>query len=105
MTSRKLMALISVIAAVSISAPAFAEDGQSAEFNKADALYKKLKLKEAEAAFREIIRKEPDNAKAHQRLGAATRQGRLSTSLATRRRPGSWLVPPVSTTPAGSSPS
>ena len=70
MTSRKLMALISVIAAVSISAPAFAEDGQSAEFNKADALYKKLKLKEAEAAFREIIRKEPDNAKAHQRLGA-----------------------------------
>lgn len=70
MTPRKLMTLISVIAAASIAIPALAEDGQSADFNKADLLYKKLKLKEAEAAFRDIVRKEPDNARAHQRLGA-----------------------------------
>ena len=37
--------------------------------------------------------------------GPAVRQGRLSTSDATRRMPASWLVPQVSTTPAGNRPS
>ena len=70
MTPRQLTTLLTVIAAASISAPALAEDAGSPDFQKADALYKKLKMKEAEAAFRDVIRKEPDNAKAHQRLGA-----------------------------------
>ncbi len=39
-------------------------------FKRPMPLYRKLKMKEAEAAFRELIRKEPDNARAHQRLGA-----------------------------------
>ncbi|MCC6977097.1 MAG: hypothetical protein IT343_02155, partial [Candidatus Melainabacteria bacterium] len=70
MTPRKLATLLSIVAASAIAAPALADDAGSPEFQKADALYKKLKMKEAEAAFRDIIRKEPDNARAHQRLGA-----------------------------------
>jgi len=49
--------------------PAFAEEAVR-NFRKQMRCTKKTQMKEAEAAFRDVIRKEPDNPKAHQRLEA-----------------------------------
>ncbi|MBP7578462.1 MAG: tetratricopeptide repeat protein, partial [Candidatus Obscuribacter sp.] len=49
--------------------PAQAQDVSDA-MKKAEASYARMNLKEAASQFREVIRLEPNNAKAHQRLGA-----------------------------------
>lgn len=59
-------------AAVSPSGAAIAAEDSEA-MKKADAMYARMtekSTKQVAAAFREVIRVEPDNAKAHQRLGA-----------------------------------
>jgi Flp pilus assembly protein TadD len=49
--------------------PAIAQDVSDA-MKKAESSYARMNLKEAASQFREVIRMEPNNAKAHQRLGA-----------------------------------
>ncbi|MFN8553827.1 MAG: tetratricopeptide repeat protein [Candidatus Obscuribacterales bacterium] len=68
-------ALAVMFAATAFSVPlaALADEAppESAQMRKAESLYGRGKVKEAIAEFREAIRLEPNNAKAHQRLGAA----------------------------------
>ena len=74
---RKTSAAIIALSAMSLGSqtiysPAFA-GGTEAEqhMQKATELFMKRKLKAATSEFREVIRLEPDNAKAHVRLASA----------------------------------
>lgn len=64
--------LLFALATVATTSQAVAADSSAdmPEIQKGDSLHKNNKFKEAAEAFREAIRKEPGNAKAHQRLGA-----------------------------------
>ncbi len=64
------LALLLALATVATTGQVFAESAADPEIKKGDDLQKANKLKEAADVFREVIRKEPGNAKAHQRLGA-----------------------------------
>jgi tetratricopeptide (TPR) repeat protein len=66
-----LLALSTVASTGSAQAQGGAADANdSPAMLKAAKLHNALKFKEAEAAYRDVLRTEPDNAKAHQRLGA-----------------------------------
>ncbi|NJL71684.1 MAG: tetratricopeptide repeat protein [Candidatus Competibacteraceae bacterium] len=58
----------SLCAMTTLALPALAQESEA--MKKGEAAYQKMNLKEAAAQFREVIRQEPANAKAHQRLGA-----------------------------------
>ncbi|HEY9713535.1 MAG TPA: tetratricopeptide repeat protein, partial [Chroococcales cyanobacterium] len=53
-----------------LAAAAGAGEEDSVAMRKAEALFSQGKIKEATAAYQDVIRSEPDNAKAHERLGA-----------------------------------
>ena len=55
-------------AMTTLALPALAQESEA--MKKGEAAYQKMNLKEAANQFREVIRQEPGNAKAHQRLGA-----------------------------------
>lgn len=64
------LALLLALAVTATTGQAIAEGSDPPEIKKGDDLQKSGRLKESAEAFREVIRKEPGNAKAHQRLGA-----------------------------------
>src|SRR5687767_3218230 len=63
-------ALLALLVTASTATAVFALDTAEPHIVKGDALMGKMKLDEATNEFREAVRLEPENAKAHQRLGA-----------------------------------
>ncbi len=64
-----VLALSTIATGAATAADTASDAKDSAVMQKAEKLYKDGKLQEAANQFREAIRDEPDNAKAHQRLG------------------------------------